>query len=87
VVVPLHRGISQRLELTVPLDRLLHPDQWVPLLVLSHLPLLDLVARRVTEVRLLDRRVLSLVILLRSQRPFLFLKPNRFQVRQMTFFS
>ena len=86
VATLLHEGTNQRSGLTVLLDRLLHPDRWVLFLLLSHLPLPGLVARGLTEVRLLDRRMSSLELLLQSLKPFLFLRPYRFQVRQMTFF-
>ncbi|CAA0405478.1 unnamed protein product [Arabidopsis thaliana] len=58
-------GTNQRLELIAPLDRLLHPDRWV-LLLSSHLLLLDLVAKILFEVRLPDRNMLSLGILLQD---------------------
>ncbi|AED93904.1 hypothetical protein AT5G33806 [Arabidopsis thaliana] len=60
-------GTNQRLELIAPLDRLLHPDRWV-LLLSSHLLLLDLVAIILFKVRLPDRNMLSLGILLQGHR-------------------
>ncbi|KAG7572609.1 hypothetical protein ISN44_As09g009690 [Arabidopsis suecica] len=65
--------------LTVPLDPLLLPKQWVLLLPLPRLPLLNPVARRRTGARLLERRVLNLEMLPRSRKPFSSLRPNRFQ--------